>query len=120
MFTYLLIQGTPDQKIIFTTQPNSGYTEVGRTEPQELGARLVDGPSPLAGRLQLFHEGKWRSVCTNSRKYVFHCINSTNANILIFSSVGRYQTTRRHVVKWAIRVDASGTGWNEYQTLTPA
>jgi hypothetical protein len=30
--------------------------------------RLVDGESPLAGRLQLYHIGKWRSVCTNSRK----------------------------------------------------
>ncbi|XP_011334038.1 protein bark beetle isoform X2 [Ooceraea biroi] len=31
--------------------------------------RLVDGPSPLAGRLQLFHRGDWRSVCTNSRNW---------------------------------------------------
>lgn len=61
-------QGTPDQKITFTTQPNSGYENTPRIEPQEAGARLVDGPSPVAGRLQLFHQGKWRSVCTNSRK----------------------------------------------------
>ncbi|XP_070163334.1 protein bark beetle [Polyergus mexicanus] len=31
--------------------------------------RLVDGPNPLAGRLQLFHRGSWRSVCTNSRNW---------------------------------------------------
>ncbi|XP_012531769.1 protein bark beetle [Monomorium pharaonis] len=31
--------------------------------------RLVDGPSPLVGRLQLFHQGAWRSVCTNSRNW---------------------------------------------------
>lgn len=32
--------------------------------------RLVDGPSPLSGRLQIRHLGEWHSVCTNSRKYV--------------------------------------------------
>jgi len=37
-----------------------------RTSPT---IRLVDGPNPLTGRLQLFHKGGWRSVCTNSRKY---------------------------------------------------
>lgn len=26
--------------------------------------RLVDGPSILAGRLQLYYKGAWRSVCT--------------------------------------------------------
>ncbi|EFN78073.1 Lysyl oxidase-like protein 4 [Harpegnathos saltator] len=31
--------------------------------------RLVDGPSPLTGRLQLFHQNSWRSVCTNSRNW---------------------------------------------------
>lgn len=34
--------------------------------------RLVDGPSPLTGRLQIFYRKVWRSVCTNSRKYVYH------------------------------------------------
>lgn len=32
--------------------------------------RLVDGPSPLTGRLQVRHLGEWHSICTNSRKYV--------------------------------------------------
>lgn len=29
--------------------------------------RLVDGPSVLAGRLQLFYKGAWRSVCTSTQ-----------------------------------------------------
>jgi len=29
--------------------------------------RLVDGPSILAGRLQLFYKGAWRSVCTSTQ-----------------------------------------------------
>lgn len=66
-FSYF-VQGTADQRITFTTQPNSGYAEVTAVQPKELGARLVDGPSPLAGRLQLYHADRWRSVCTNSRK----------------------------------------------------
>ncbi|KAG7306290.1 hypothetical protein JYU34_008890 [Plutella xylostella] len=34
--------------------------------------RLVDGPSILAGRVQLLHRGQWRSVCTNSRNWTLH------------------------------------------------
>lgn len=30
--------------------------------------RLVEGLSPLMGRLQVFYRDDWRSVCTNSRK----------------------------------------------------
>lgn len=63
-------QGTASDKIIFSAQTDSGYSETITNEPKKLGARLVDGPSPLAGRLQIFFENKWRSVCTNSRKYV--------------------------------------------------
>lgn len=29
--------------------------------------RLVDGPSVLAGRLQLFYKGAWRSICTSTQ-----------------------------------------------------
>lgn len=61
-----------NDKIVFTTQSDSGYSETITNEPKKLGARLVDGPSPLAGRLQIFYENKWRSVCTNSRKQVFN------------------------------------------------
>ncbi|KAL9707408.1 hypothetical protein quinque_010926 [Culex quinquefasciatus] len=48
--------------------PNSGYKDLV-SDPREVGARLVDGPSPLAGRLQLLNRGKWRSVCTNSKNW---------------------------------------------------
>ncbi|XP_020286537.1 protein bark beetle isoform X2 [Pseudomyrmex gracilis] len=42
-------------------------TQDSQTSPPLI--RLVDGPSPLTGRLQLFHRGHWRSVCTNSRNW---------------------------------------------------
>lgn len=64
----LLFQGTANKKITFTSQPNSGYPDISNTEASEPGARLVDGPSPVEGRLQIYHHGKWRSVCSNSRK----------------------------------------------------
>ncbi|KOC70028.1 Galectin-3-binding protein [Habropoda laboriosa] len=34
-----------------------------------LSIRLVDGPAPFEGRLELFHRGEWRAVCTNSRNW---------------------------------------------------
>ncbi|XP_049867990.1 protein bark beetle isoform X2 [Pectinophora gossypiella] len=34
--------------------------------------RLVDGPTILAGRVQLLHRGQWRSVCTNSRNWTIN------------------------------------------------
>ncbi|XP_059051409.1 protein bark beetle isoform X2 [Achroia grisella] len=34
--------------------------------------RLVDGPSILAGRVQILHKGQWRSVCTNSRNWTIN------------------------------------------------
>lgn len=71
---YILKQGTASDKIIFSAQTDSGYSETITNEPKKLGARLVDGPSPLAGRLQIFFENKWRSVCTNSRKWVIYLI----------------------------------------------
>ncbi|XP_012253572.2 protein bark beetle isoform X3 [Athalia rosae] len=56
-------QGAPEHPIVLTTaeEPSS------RPEPRSI--RLVDGPSPLEGRLQLLHQGEWRSVCTNSRNW---------------------------------------------------
>lgn len=56
-------QGSEQSRIVLTS-----------AEPPEQLAkevpdlRLVDGPSILAGRVQLLHKGEWRSVCTNSRK----------------------------------------------------
>jgi hypothetical protein len=67
-----LFQGTPDKKITLTTQQNSIYRDTTSSDPIEVRARLVDGPNPLAGRLQIFNKGKWRSVCSNSRKYVLY------------------------------------------------
>ncbi|XP_053697382.1 protein bark beetle [Sabethes cyaneus] len=64
----LMALGTSESKIIFTSLPNSGYKDVV-SDPREVGARLVDGPSPLIGRLQLLNNGKWRSVCTNSKNW---------------------------------------------------
>lgn len=75
------MQGTAEKRIVFTNHPDSGYSETTVNEPHTLGARLVDGPSPLAGRLQIYHEGKWRSVCTNSRKYDYYPIFYVNGSV---------------------------------------
>ncbi|XP_012276535.1 protein bark beetle isoform X2 [Orussus abietinus] len=56
-------QGEQDKPIILT----SSETPSGQPEPRSI--RLVDGPSPLEGRLQLLHQGEWRSVCSNSRNW---------------------------------------------------
>ncbi|XP_055636056.1 protein bark beetle isoform X2 [Toxorhynchites rutilus septentrionalis] len=64
----LVALGSSENKIIFSSLPNSGYKDAA-SDPREVGARLVDGPSPLAGRLQLLSKGKWRSVCTNSKNW---------------------------------------------------
>ena len=55
-------QGEPQAPIVFT----SSETPSGQPEPRSI--RLVDGPTPFEGRLQLLHRGEWRAVCTNSRK----------------------------------------------------
>ncbi|XP_055592413.1 protein bark beetle-like isoform X1 [Uranotaenia lowii] len=64
----LVALGSSEHKITFTSLPNSGYRDVV-ADPRDVGARLVDGPSPVAGRLQLLNQGKWRSVCTNSKNW---------------------------------------------------
>ncbi|XP_057327444.1 protein bark beetle isoform X2 [Microplitis mediator] len=56
-------KGEPDAEISLT----SSETSLGLPESRSI--RLVDGPSPLEGRVQLFHKGLWRSVCTNSRNW---------------------------------------------------
>ncbi|XP_015594324.1 protein bark beetle isoform X2 [Cephus cinctus] len=56
-------KGEPEKPIILT----SAETPSGQPEPRSI--RLVDGPSPLEGRLQLLHQGEWRAVCTNSRNW---------------------------------------------------
>ncbi|KAJ4447016.1 hypothetical protein ANN_09004 [Periplaneta americana] len=56
-------KGLPEERIVLTSavEPKASLTL-----PQ---LRLVDGPSILAGRLQIFHNSQWRSVCTNSRNW---------------------------------------------------
>lgn len=56
-------KGTQDERIVLRPA-----LEPERT-PSFRNIRLVDGPSPLNGRLQIFHLDKWRSVCTNSRNW---------------------------------------------------
>ncbi|XP_055855042.1 protein bark beetle isoform X1 [Episyrphus balteatus] len=58
--------GTSTRRITLTSRDSSNRVF---PDPEELGARLVDGPTPLEGRLQIFHKGQWRSVCTNSRNW---------------------------------------------------
>ncbi|OWR46233.1 Neurotrypsin [Danaus plexippus plexippus] len=60
-------QGEHGRGITFTS------TEEPQNKVNSLPAiRLVDGPSILAGRLQLLHRGQWRSVCTNSRNWTIN------------------------------------------------
>ncbi|XP_059476974.1 protein bark beetle isoform X2 [Neocloeon triangulifer] len=59
----LSAQGTAERKVVLTTAE-----DVVRPLPRA-PLRLVDGPSPLAGRLQVLHNQKWRSLCTNSRNW---------------------------------------------------
>lgn len=61
-------QGTPTERIILKSQSNIANYKLELPDDQEKGIRLVDGPTPVEGRLQLFHKGAWRSVCSNSRK----------------------------------------------------
>ncbi|XP_042229688.1 protein bark beetle-like isoform X4 [Homarus americanus] len=56
-------EGTSMKRITFTSsQPPS-------TPLPKPTLRLVDGPTPLQGRLQMFYKDKWRSICTNSRNW---------------------------------------------------
>ncbi|XP_054261454.1 protein bark beetle-like isoform X2 [Macrosteles quadrilineatus] len=59
----LTARGLPDQRIVF-----SSLSEPERS-PSLPQLRLVDGPSPLSGRLQILHNGAWRDVCSNSRNW---------------------------------------------------
>ncbi|XP_030383875.1 protein bark beetle [Scaptodrosophila lebanonensis] len=61
--------GTPTQRIVLKSQSNTASYKLELPDEQEKGIRLVDGPTPVEGRLQLFHKGAWRSVCSNSRNW---------------------------------------------------
>ncbi|XP_014255547.1 protein bark beetle [Cimex lectularius] len=56
-------EGTPTDRIIFQS------LESAENITRATKYRLVDGASILSGRLQAFHNGKWRSVCSNSRRW---------------------------------------------------
>ncbi|CAG5108295.1 Similar to bark: Protein bark beetle (Drosophila melanogaster) [Cotesia congregata] len=56
-------KGESDAEISLTS------SETSSGQPESRSIRLVDGPTPLEGRVQLFHKGSWRSVCTNSRNW---------------------------------------------------
>ncbi|XP_058792901.1 protein bark beetle isoform X2 [Phymastichus coffea] len=59
----VIAEGEENKPIVLT----SAEGPPGRSESRLV--RLVDGPSPLEGRLQILHKGEWRSVCTNSRNW---------------------------------------------------
>ncbi|XP_013781367.1 protein bark beetle-like [Limulus polyphemus] len=61
----LIAKGTSDKRIVFTGSQSS--TEGGVSISSKV--RLVDGASVMEGRVQIFHKGKWRSVCTNSKNW---------------------------------------------------
>ncbi|XP_075153568.1 C-type lectin domain-containing protein bark beetle isoform X2 [Haematobia irritans] len=57
--------GTPTARITLTAQGHN----VELPDVVERGIRLVDGPTPLEGRLEVYHKNAWRPVCTNSRNW---------------------------------------------------
>ncbi|XP_054741887.1 protein bark beetle isoform X2 [Anastrepha obliqua] len=62
--------GTPTSRITLTAEGQSiAIKGIDILDAEVRGARLVDGPTPLEGRLQIYHKGTWRDVCTNSRNW---------------------------------------------------
>ncbi|XP_061730021.1 protein bark beetle isoform X1 [Cydia pomonella] len=64
-------------RLIAVGAHQNGITFTSTEEPPKSSKpipdiRLVDGPSILAGRVQLLHRGQWRSVCTNSRNWTIN------------------------------------------------
>ncbi|XP_033297170.1 protein bark beetle [Bombus bifarius] len=59
-------KGEPQAPILLT-----GVEANNQVHPIEAppSIRLVDGPTPYEGRLELLHRGDWRAVCTNSRNW---------------------------------------------------
>ncbi|XP_023022507.2 C-type lectin domain-containing protein bark beetle isoform X1 [Leptinotarsa decemlineata] len=68
----LTAEGTQDERITLTTSEESSARNINFP-----GIRLVDGPTILAGRLQIRHNGQWRSVCTNSRNWTIFDMATT-------------------------------------------
>lgn len=61
----LQAEGNAYKRIVMT---NASYLS-DYTAPPDI--RLVEGPSVSEGRLQLFYNNEWRSVCTNSRNWTY-------------------------------------------------
>ncbi|XP_034949444.1 protein bark beetle isoform X2 [Chelonus insularis] len=59
----IVAKGDADNKIQLTS------IETPTVKSEFPSIRLVDGPTPLEGRVQLYHNGVWRAVCTNSRNW---------------------------------------------------
>ncbi|KAK4322844.1 hypothetical protein Pmani_006428 [Petrolisthes manimaculis] len=57
------VRGTSSQRVVLTS---SHPPQKPLAQPS---LRLVDGPTPMQGRLQIFYKHKWRSICTNSRNW---------------------------------------------------
>ena len=73
----LMLQGTEDQKIVFTRLHSSSKHHVSsRSNPSVISSsvqwpdlRLVDGDIPSQGRLQIRFRERWHSVCTNFKNW---------------------------------------------------
>ncbi|CAM1311440.1 Uncharacterised protein g5687 [Pycnogonum litorale] len=59
----LMAIGTQRNKIEFTSESGGKWKGI----PKDI--RLVDGPSVLSGKIQLYYKSSWRSVCTNSKNW---------------------------------------------------
>ncbi|XP_052754555.1 protein bark beetle isoform X2 [Galleria mellonella] len=64
-------------RLVAVGHHQNGITFTSTEDPVKLAKpipdiRLVDGPSILAGRVQILHKGQWRSVCTNSRNWTIN------------------------------------------------
>ncbi len=75
----ILLQGEPNDRIVFTSAAVDKEYVAVRLQESWHRVRLTDGPNIHTGRLQIYHNDQWRSVCTNSRKYVItHDVTSEN------------------------------------------
>ncbi|XP_050428797.1 protein bark beetle isoform X2 [Adelges cooleyi] len=63
----IVANGDAHNKILMTSSMDVEDTDDNSYSQSSLNIRLVDGPSTLAGRLQLFYKGAWRSICTSTQ-----------------------------------------------------
>ncbi|XP_065210133.1 protein bark beetle-like [Planococcus citri] len=62
----LTAKGEPHERIVFTSAANTNENLIPESNEYLKRVRLVDGPNVFTGRLQIYHNSQWRSVCTNS------------------------------------------------------